>query len=186
MSVIEGVKDYHNTVLAEVEINNCKLARPPRVQVNRNNISTMQLALLETYQNGTETGNPYAAVKGYNGKYFSLMHDGIQKFGMELNGVFVRVASYSSDVNESVEVLNVPWGLKKIEGGSLNAEKLVFHLINIMNIIRPIKNSAFQEVRGQLDLITKENKDFIAPDSPPPDFFKSCTLVSMNATKIEL
>ena len=33
-SVIEGVKDYHNIVLAGVEINNCKLAPPPRVQIN--------------------------------------------------------------------------------------------------------------------------------------------------------
>ena len=36
--VIEGVRGYHSTVLSGIQVNEKKLAPPPKVEVNRNNI----------------------------------------------------------------------------------------------------------------------------------------------------
>lgn len=52
------------------------------------------------------------------------MHDGIQNFRMELNGVFICTLS-----TKFVET-NILWMLKEVPGGSLCAEKLMNHLFN--------------------------------------------------------
>ena len=62
---------------------------------------------------------------------YSLMHDGIQKFAKELNGAYVRTLSSSTTLTISL----VPWSLTEILRGSLNAEKLVSHLIHLISTI---------------------------------------------------
>ena len=46
--VVDGVWDYHSIILKGIEIYNQKLAPPPKVQVNRNNINIPQEALYES------------------------------------------------------------------------------------------------------------------------------------------
>ena len=123
-SVMEGVHEYHTTVLSGVEINKFKIAPPPKVKLNKDNISIAQSALLEAYQSSHEEGNPYNDIKGYYGKYYSIMHDGIQNFNKELNRIFVRTLSTCVS---STKISNIPWSLKEIPGGSLNAQKLIAH-----------------------------------------------------------
>ena len=68
-------------------------------------------------------GNPYNILHQHSGKLYAVMQDGIQKFGKELNDVFTRT------LTETSNIVNVPWALKEIEGGSLKAKKLVDHII---------------------------------------------------------
>ena len=58
-TVIEGVREYHSTVLASVEINNKKIAPHSKVALNKDNIHVAQSALLKSYQNDAGETNPY-------------------------------------------------------------------------------------------------------------------------------
>ena len=88
-------------------------------------------ALLTSFKESPDSNNLYnILVKQDSGTLFSIMHDGIQKFGMELNGVIIRTLSID------MSVVNVPWMLKDIYRGSMNADKLVFHLISVIGSVR--------------------------------------------------
>ena len=82
--------------------------------------------------------NPYIALKEHFGKFFSIMHDGIQKFSIELNGVFIRTVLSNID---TVTVTNIPWSLTKIPGGSLNAVKLIEHIFQIIKSVHPLSDT---------------------------------------------
>ena len=84
----------------------------------------MQSAILKTYTESTSA--PNEALQKRYGKYDPIMHHGIQKFAHKLNGVFLRTVSLD---DKGVTIVNIPWDLKEIEGGSLNADKLVSHMI---------------------------------------------------------
>ena len=116
--------------------------------------------------------NPYNILKNqHSGKNYSIMHDGIQKFSKELNGVFVRTLS------EHIEIVNVPWALKEIKGGPLNVEKLVDHVNETIISIHPLPNheNAHYEISS---LITPEDGNLF-PEKPP-DYFKACKLLYYN------
>ena len=163
-AVTEGVRGYHSTVLKDIEINKKKIPPPPRVLVDRNNVDIPQKALLTSFQLSTAEKNPYNILKSND--LYSFMHDGIQKFGRELNGVFTRTLSLD------MEVLNVPWSLSEIEGGSLNSEKLVTHVFEVIKSVKPIINSADKDV-SRILLQTIEPTDF----PKPPKYFEVCTLL---------
>ena len=80
------------------------------------------------------------------------MHDGIQKSNKELLGVLVRTAITAS---KSIEIVNVPWYLNQVYNGSLNTDKLVEHLIDSINQIRPVQNNAFEEITIKIENILK-------------------------------
>ena len=67
-----SVREYHSTVLKGVEGNGRKLLLPPKVTLNKNNISEVQKAILTSYRECQDSGNPYAALKCHNGKFYSL------------------------------------------------------------------------------------------------------------------
>ena len=181
-SVIEGVRGYHNTVLSGVEVNNSKLALPPKVKLDVNNIPKAQLALLDSYRQSNEENNPYQQLRSFNGKYYSISHDGIQKFSKELNGVYVRTLS-----GKSLPV-HMPWSLTEIPGGSLNAKKLVKHVINTIADIKPVRENAYTEVPKILHNLANSNAEsgIVIPSSQPPEFFKLCSVVSVEGTEINL
>ena len=58
-SVIDGIKDYHKTVLPDVKINNQILTVPPRVQVNKCNIDFPLDSILKSFQRWNKDDNPY-------------------------------------------------------------------------------------------------------------------------------
>ena len=105
-----------------VEINGRKIPPPPQVEINKNNISKMQGAMLESYIQ--TDSSPNAAIRKEYGKYYSIIHDSIQMFSKELNAVFLRTVL----MDNGVKIVNIPWGLTEIDGGSLDSEKLVTHL----------------------------------------------------------
>ena len=142
-TVIEGIREYHSTVLASVEINNKKIAPHSKVALNKDNIHVAQSALLKSYQNDAGETNPYQGLRSYYGKFYSLIHDGIQKFANELNGAYVRILSSSTTSAISL----VPWSLTETPRGSLNAKKLVSHLIST---IHPVKENAFVSVLNHM------------------------------------
>ena len=71
---------------------------PPviKVQLNSHNITGAEKAVLDVYK--------------YD-DYYSLMHDGISKFGHELNWVYVR------GIDDDCAVFSLPYCLNKIRGG---------------------------------------------------------------------
>ena len=160
-TVIVGVREYRSTVLAGVEINNQKIAPPSKVVLNEDNVHVAQSALLKSYQNYTEETNPYQDLRSYYGKFYSLMHGGIQKFAKELNGAYVRKMSSSTTPTISL----VPWSLTEIPRGSLNAKKLVSHLIQLISTIRPVKENAYVSVLNHMSNQVAENS-VISPSSP--------------------
>lgn len=88
--------------------------------MNPHNITTVQNAVLDAYKNGDQPNNPYKIFKSYKGKYFSIIHDGIQKFSKELLQVYTQTATTES---KSIEiVINVPWCLHQVNGVSLNTQ----------------------------------------------------------------
>ena len=58
-SVMDGIQDYHKTVLPDVKINNQILTAPPRVQVNKDNIGFPLDCILKSSQPLTKYDNPY-------------------------------------------------------------------------------------------------------------------------------
>ena len=56
---MDGIKDYHKTVLTDVKINGEILTAPPRVQVNKDNIGFLLDCILQSFQRSTKDDNPY-------------------------------------------------------------------------------------------------------------------------------
>ena len=59
---------------------------------NKDNISIPQNACLNIFRKDTQIkGNPYNILHNQHcGKLYSIMHCGMQKFGKELNGVYIH------------------------------------------------------------------------------------------------
>ena len=174
-TVIESVRKYHSTALAGVETNNPKIAPPSKVVLNKDNIHAGQSALLKSYQKYKVVS--YQDVKSYYGKFYFLMHDGIQKFTKELYGADVRRLSSSTTSTISL----VPWSLKEIPRGSLNAKKLASHLIHLISTIRPVKENAYVSVLNHMSNQVAENSVI---SQSPPQYFKCCNVIHTDDIKI--
>ena len=178
-TVIECVCEYHSTFLAGVEMNNQKITPPSKVVLNKGNIHVAQSALLKSYQNDTGETNPYQDLRSYYGKFYFLMHDGIQKFAKALNGAYVRTLSSSTTSTISL----VPWSLTEIPRGSVNAKKLVSHLIHLISTIHPVKENAYVSVLNHMSNQVAENSVI---SLSPPQYFKCCKLIHIDDKKIQL
>ena len=136
----------------------------------------MQSAILEAYKQSKSS--PNEALRKEYGKYYSRMHDDIQKYSHELNSVFLRTIQV--DEGGGVKIINVPWGLIGIEGDSLDSDKLVSNLIKTMNGVKPSDVNAF-------DPFVQLQRNAGIPEVDvvlPPAYFKSCVLDEA-ATNIE-
>ena len=57
---MDGVREYHTTVLKDTEIDKRKITSHPKVRKNKDNISVPQNTLLNTFRKDTQIkGNPY-------------------------------------------------------------------------------------------------------------------------------
>ena len=166
-TVMKGVKGYHNTALGHVSINGKKIKAQPKIKLNDNNIATLQHAVCDVFTESTDS--PNGALRKPYGKYYSIMHDGIQKFSRELNGVFIRTVQLDDD---GVKIINIPWKLSEIPGGSLNATKLVTHLLKTIASVKiPTKNAFDSFIQAQKNAgISDLESEF------PPEFFKCCEI----------
>ena len=171
---MDGVTEYHASVLSNVEINNCKVASSSKVQLNKNNISEVQSAFLKAFKESNDDENYYAISNKHYGKYYSIMHDSIQKFSQELNGSMIRTVS--SDNN----VVNVPWSLTNIEGETLNVEKLVKHLIDLIASIKPVINNAFSAVFTEVKKRTQKYQHLHHQNTSNVVNFKKLILILFN------
>ena len=106
------------------------------------------------------------------------MHDGIQKFAKELNGVYVRTLSSSTTSTISL----VPGSLTDIPRGSLNPKKFVSHLTHLISTIWPVKKNAHVSVLNHMSNQVAENS-VISPC--PPQYFKCYKLIHIDDKKIE-
>ena len=132
-----GVTGYHKTLLKDV--NGLKLLPRPKVSlINKNNISKKQEALLISYQASNGDENSYAALKSHNRKFYSTMHNGIQKFSKELNDYVCRMSPNS-------KIVLIPWAKWEIPG-SMNAKKLVLvpHIIQMIRQVNSVKDIPYE------------------------------------------
>ena len=159
---MDGIKDYHSTVLPDIKVNGMVLTAPSKVQIDRNNFDIPLRSILRSFMDQRNECNPYhqllrsprgifffvtirclihqnsllpapysfisffvyvlmivatsSKIIFFIGKLYSIIHDWIQKFTRELNGVIARTTSHGMDP------VTVPWSLTEIQGGSLNAD----------------------------------------------------------------
>ena len=162
---VEGAQDYHNVVLKRVKVNDELIPPPKRVLVNKNNVHLVHEALLRSFKKSTDPENPYhVLLREDRGEFYSLMHDGIQKFGMELNGVIVRT------INNDIDVVNVPWSLKMIEDGSM---KLVVHMLKTIASLENLGNRSADKVISHMLLQKNDALSFPSP----PIYFSACIVL---------
>ena len=137
----------------------------------------MQRAVCDVFTESTDP--PNGALRKPYGKYYSIMHDGIQKFSRELNGVFIRTVQ----LDDGVKIINIPWKLSEIPGSSLSATKLVTHLLKTIASVKiPTKNafdSFIQAQKNAFDSFIQAQKNAGISDLEfefPPEFFKCCEI----------
>ena len=73
-----GMRGYHETVLKGVEVNGRKLLPPPRVTLNKKNISLAQESLVASYKASDDVDNPFYALRNYNGASIHLCMTGFK------------------------------------------------------------------------------------------------------------
>ena len=96
-----------------VEINGCCSSK--KIKLNEHNIAQIQHVAFKAFKESESQNNPFNALKGYYGKYYGIMHDGIMKFNQEQNGVFIRLLQ--SQAEKGLSIVNLPWCLTEISGG---------------------------------------------------------------------
>lgn len=107
---------YEGQLLFRGEVENEMLSKYPaavksippvvKVQLNSHNIESAENAILAAYKHDDE-GSLYRKLE--KSPFFSLMHDGISKFSVEYNGVYLR------GLDESHNPINVPYCLSKMK-----------------------------------------------------------------------
>ena len=117
--------------------------KPCKVLVSKDNVIIPQKALLSSLRLNDIEENPYNTLQQENGKMYSIMHDETQKFQLKLDGVLIRTLSTNL-------VANVPWMLKKIPGGLLNAENLTNHLLDVIKSVKPLDNNTANIILSNL------------------------------------
>ena len=77
-TIMDGVRE--TTDLKDIGISKRKIVPPPKVRLNKDNISIPQNALLNTFRMDSQNkGSPYNILQHQHcGKPYSIMHDGIQ------------------------------------------------------------------------------------------------------------
>ena len=108
----------------------------------------------------------------FTGKLYSIIHDGIQKFSKELNGVMTR------HTTPAMDPLTLPWSLTEIQGGSLNASKLCDHIFNTMKSIHPVQDAADAAIVKSLSQYHNSLNVL-----QPPSYFKVCQVLHFSEEK---
>ena len=135
---IDHLRNHHQEHLGHLKVDNKALSKPMWAQLDRNNIQHVHAALVESCKHLTTS----AIIKTINKPFlnadcnFNIFTDGIQKFGLELNG------SYAQTADNELQVTNVPVSLHSIKGGSMDRHKLAVDLMNVIcwNLIFNTKN----------------------------------------------
>ena len=100
------------------------------------------------------------------GKLYSIIHDGIQNFSSEHNGVMTQ------HTTPAMDPLTLPWSLTEIQGGSLNASKLCDHIFNAMKSTHSVQDAADAAIVKSLSQY-HDSLNFLRP----PSYFKVCQVL---------
>lgn len=168
------LRKHHQETVGHLQFDNKVLPKPLRTQLDKNNITNVHAALVESYkQMNSSSANP-VLYKPFieDGAPVCIYTDGIQKFGKELNGAYARTA------DKDLSITNAPISLHSIQGGSMNKEKLAVELISVINETKPVplNDSAFTSFIRD-DLLCDENRGPLSP----PEYFKCCTIISQDS-----
>ena len=113
-----------------------KTIMAPQQCLDKNNIIKYE-AILKAYKKNPDS--KYSIIK--KAPYWGIMHDGIQKFSIEYNGMLLQTIN-----PETYDLVLVPFCLMKMHGG-VNAYDNVKSLMNAFGELLDIKNSAYQMIR---------------------------------------
>ena len=80
---------------------------PVKVQFNEHNIIDVERAILNAYRN--DANNVHTKLK--RSPVWSLMHNGISKFAIEYNGVYLK------GIDEDLNPFDLPFCLTELKGG---------------------------------------------------------------------
>ena len=106
---------------------------PQQCCLDKNNIIKYEKAILKAYKKNPDS--KYSIIK--KAPYWCIMHDRIQKFSVEYNGMLLQTIN-----SETYDLVLVPFPLMKMHGGD-NIESLM----NVFGELLDIKNSAYQMIR---------------------------------------
>ena len=89
------VKEYYSVLKEKKEVAN--ILPPPKVRLNKHNITDVQKTLLHTYRvNNMDENNPYRHLEKCLD--FGFLHDATSHWVKELNTVFLRVVTGDGDI----------------------------------------------------------------------------------------
>ena len=162
-TAVDGVRSWHQTIIGDLDFDGKKAPPPPRTTINEHNLPTIQLGMLEAYKQ--LESSPHIWIK--RARPFSIFNDGIQKFSKELNGVMMRA------LDDEWNIVNIPWALSNIPGGSMDNVKLASQLVSVMGSIQSFRQLPSAE-KEFLKSYEDEYPNEIAPT--PPGIFK-CTIL---------
>ena len=117
-------------------------------------------------------------MRGGLAKHYSIFTDGIQKFSMELNGSMIRT------LDEDFSIVNLPWGLSEIPGGSMDHKKLSYQYLKIIAQVTVFNDKSFVDAETSfLNDFSSNYPELIRPIPSP--IFRCTSLISVNySTKV--
>ena len=152
---LKSLQEYHKF---SEELMGNMIPPPLEVALSKNNISRVQVAVLDGYR--YESNNRiYQELQ--KSPFWSLYHDNISKFNKEYNGIMVR------DIDSCLNPLNVPYALRRMKGG-VTAFNTASDLLSFIISYNKIKESAYESIQSHFTRSAGEE-----PNSPlPPTYFK--------------
>ena len=174
---VKVLRQYYKKKLGSIEIEGKKLTPPVRTLLNDKNISKIQNGIVEAYKHMKAptpiNKAPYVALNGPFGKFYSVMNDGIQKFGHEFNGVFLRTVD-----DADLDIVNLPWALSDIPGGSMDHTKLEKQLLDVIGKVKIFKDPSFEAATNKFISLFNLQFPKVIPPSVLPLIFKCTTIES--------
>ena len=155
---------YYETAEKHVQIHNPGVTLPPPVQVslNKNNIIQAQKSILDAYRYDDPS---FSYQKLVQSPFYSVMHDGINKFGAEFIGVYFK------GIDSNNKPFCEPYCLTRMKGG-VNAFDTANEIIaNICSFNSLGDSNAFHTINN--DIKECFPHDIYPPvDHVPPSYFK--------------
>ena len=158
-AAISGIQlhyEYYKTYLGTA-YPGALIPAPVKLALNTHNINDVQRAILDAYRFDEKTSICETMRKS---PFWSLMHDGISKFGTEFNGVCLR------GIDDEYDPIAVPFILQQMKGG-VNAFDTASAIIENIAQKLSVVNSAASEIETYMAM---HFPDQLIPK--PPSYFK--------------
>ena len=129
--------------------------------MNSHNLTRAEKAILDVYRHDDKK---LILRKFEKTPYYSLMHDGISKFGHELNGVYMR------GIDDDCAPFSLPYCLNKMRGCVTGVDSAHEIVANVTSVVAS-ESSAYHMVDRQfIESFGQEEPNYIPP--VPPSYFK--------------